>query len=243
MSASFLYFKKLMLQLFGITKSQFTQMTREQLEQARMKNILQIGISTIQIMAIDLSNVDDALFRERKKAFNVFCAQLYDNLAIRYPDKVQYFNMCFDVSESDLKNIALQCRYAIKLDHKGMANNASTIVSCLGLYLPTITYCGLLTGVEFKFGGIYSDAVIMPPEALEVIDGEVRPHQNEKFLDNVCMQILFEDAAIYRKRLQQLQQLRKVGMFTIESTTQRLIEEMASLIQLTHRISGPTIRV
>jgi hypothetical protein len=102
--------------------------------------------------------------------FNDFCMKLYKQLAEEKHDCVSNIDIHFNVTEENLRKLAIQCKYAIKLDHKGLAHNASTIVSCFGFYLPVFTTCGLCTNNEFlsfelsneKLNNPYSGVAIMP---------------------------------------------------------------------------------
>jgi hypothetical protein len=49
-------------------------------------------------------------------------------------EKELNISIVVNLSESEIRQIGLQCRYGIKLDHTGIADNTSTIVSCLGMY-------------------------------------------------------------------------------------------------------------
>ncbi len=236
MSSSFLYFRDLMQELFNISKKAIHVIVNQQLQ--LFADCDKEVFSKLH-KPVDLALVDAKLFLTGKTGLNTFCQQVYHELAKSYPEKVKSFEMHCNVPEIKLKEISLQCRYAIKLDNKGMANNASTIISCFGWYLPTITYCGLLTAAEFKLGGKYSDIVIMQPEGLVFIGDEVRPRQDDEFLDLVCSQILSEPPEIYRRRLQQLRQLRQAGVFSVERAANALIDEAISpLIQSANAMKG-----
>lgn len=173
-----------------------------------------------------------------KKLLNTFCQSLYQTLKSTVKPKLN-IEFQFNVTEKDLKQIAMDCRYAIKLDHKGMANNASTIASCLGMYLPTFTTTGLVTGDSFrdpikhsskkvdneeKFDKKYDLTVIMPRKEYKVDNGEVKPLSDN--VQNIADVIVKEIPKDYENRLIQLRQLYKDKVFDSSNVTHLLVEKI-----------------
>lgn len=95
-----------------------------------------------------------------EESVNDIYKKIYSDLAKRYEFP---FELHVNVSEKELQELSLQCRYGFKIDDKGMANNSSVMVSYLGLYLPVITTIGILTDEKFKTG-IYKDAILFPSD-------------------------------------------------------------------------------
>lgn len=129
----------------------------------------------------------------------------------------------------------MECRYAIKIDDKGMANNSSTIILCLGLYLPTITSVGVLTGDEFRkdihstkiknkksFPDLYQGAIIAPrKEYKEEKKGVVEPIA---FTHKEIIEILNETSEQYRNRLQAICKIREDKVFDVEEAIRKFDE-------------------
>jgi hypothetical protein len=102
----------------------------------------------------------------------------------------RFIEIYFNASEEKIHELAEQCRYAIKLDHKGMADNASTIVSCLGLYLPTFTTGGLMIDDYFNPEGKYGQTVILVQDE-PAFDEREKKKDSTKFLKQIDVSTLF----------------------------------------------------
>ena len=180
--------------------------------------------------------------RKQHEVFNQFCTKFYHELQRDCLERNQHIEVYFDVTEAELRKLAMQCRYAIKLDHKGMANNASTMVSCLGLYLPVITTRGLMTNKEFisqelstpsaTTNAEYGKVVIMPSEEYYVDSGneELRPKNPdiERIYSFLSNEIGDESSTVYRQRLSTLSMLRENKVFDVDEAAGRLIEKVFS---------------
>ena len=81
--------------------------------------------------------------------FNSFCAVFFKALKETFAGTGNNIELHFNVTEEEVRRLAMRCKYAIKLDHKGMANNASAIVSCLGFFLPVFATYGFITDRSF----------------------------------------------------------------------------------------------
>ena len=195
---------------------------------------------------LNLNKVNyDTIFTEHfhgdYDSFNAFAAKLDTALRKQYPERGKNIELHFNVPEDAVRDLAMDCRYAIKLDHKGMANNASTIVSCLGFYLPTFTSVGMVTGNDFRdpsmheVHGIpsgstttphrYQHTVIMPPERYSLEGGsELKPVNPP--IDMIHHIITTETKEEYLVRLQELQQLHEDGVFDSRRVTIRLLNSV-----------------
>ncbi len=202
---------------------------------------LQIAIKTILDRNIELREVKEFVRVERiinnegrHEEFNNFCIKFYEKLAEKYRDRLTNIEFHFNVNEEKIKRLAMRCKYAIKLDHKGMANNASTIASCLGFYLPVISTCGLVTNKEFinfelagrSLNQKYQGAVIMPEEKYYVNEetGEVKPINPT--VESVYTFLKGETEKSYLDRLKILKKLYQDGIFSCEEVTKQLIDKI-----------------
>lgn len=202
---------------------------------------LQVAIKEIIGREIGLKEIKEFVKVEkiinsegRHEEFNNFCIKFYEQLATKHRDKLTNIEFHFNVNEEEIKILAMRCKYAIKLDHKGMANNASTIASCLGFYLPVISTCGLVTNKEFinfELAGRflnqkYQGAVIMPEEEYYVNEktGEVKPINPT--VESVYTFLKGETEKSYLDRLKILQELYKDGTFSCEEVTKQLIDKI-----------------
>jgi len=136
--------------------------------------------------------------------------------------------LCLYLSEDEVRRLSLQCRYAVKLDHKGMANNASAMVSALGCFLPVITTCGLVTDSRFRDGGEYSEVIMTIPLQQSYITDpkfhEVRP--NLPPIDFVFEMISRESVSQYLRRLRVLSKIYKDGIFRCEHYTMEFVRNI-----------------
>lgn len=178
--------------------------------------------------------IEEMIFSHNEEYFNHVFQEFFNTLKNSYPDKFSPIELHFNMPELKLKELAMQCRYAIKFDHKGMANNASTIASCLGVYLPVFTSCGLVTNKEFinfemsnaetpsitpSAEAVYGKSVIMENLGLTIVKKEVRP-QNPP-MNEVAAFILSDTH--YMDRLLVLDKLRNDRVFDCEKVAENLI--------------------
>lgn len=199
---------------------------------------------------IRLDNFASDHFDGDQSKYNLFCQEIYYALQNKHKDKGKNIEIYFDANEQVVRQIGLKCSYAMKLDHKGMANNASTIASCFGLYLPTFTASGLVTGDEFRtkhhtcnpdsrkhLSAKYAEAVIMPAKNYYLAnrnhDGvEIRP--TNLTADQINNHIQREEHEIYSSRLKVLRQLYNEGIFKASFVASQLIENIDRILLGTH---------
>lgn len=218
--------KNIFCRIFKVERSQFSDELHEAL-------ILR-GNENIKGGKNNLQDIEKAIAENKNiKKFNDFCISFYKKLAAEKQDCVTNIEVHFNVEEEKLRELAMQCKYAIKFDNKGMANNASTIVSCLGFYLPTVTTQGLLTSEEFiqseknqeKKPADYSMTLIMlQKEAYSVNNnGElvpVNPSMQE------VIDLIQNDEKNYRSRLEVLERLHKDKVFDCDEACRQLIDNI-----------------
>lgn len=233
--------RKLMARAFDITNGQVTILIKNKLIES--KDMLDIPAD--KKAQINEGLKFDNLFKVfigNKQNLNRFFQLVCVELANKYKEQKGHeppIIFMLNVTDEELKKIALKCKYAIKLDHKGMANNASTIVSCLGLYLPTFTAAGLLTGNEFRdpgkhrirparqsVTGLFGEfglVVFMPPKVYNIVaDEEVQP-------SNFQVQQIYEtimNDTNYEQRMRQIILLHQSRQFDSIQLTQRIIDEL-----------------
>jgi hypothetical protein len=189
-------------------------------------------LSGTNCINVDLSELDgeliEAIFANNKDQYNAFCQDVYQKWCSRDENnKIPVFRLYLNQIEKDIHSLAMKCKYAIKLDHKGMANNASTIVSCLGFYLPTFTSYGMLTGDEFKPDNKYGLTVILGniTNPYSIFDtGEILP--NKVPIKTIYDIIISENIETYKKRLQSLLSLYNDKVFSLESATNSLLQQI-----------------
>ncbi len=110
----------------------------------------------------EANTLGQELFDEMRKSYRTQRKSLRGKGA-RIPN-YEFVEMRFNLSLPQLCDIATRCRFAIKLDEKGVAENSSTIMSNMAMYLPTIAQFGRLTPKEFMRGP-YAGAFIMLPSS------------------------------------------------------------------------------
>ena len=214
------------------------------------KENLNISANSINLINNKMKYDDiPKVFEGNKQNLNRFYQMVCDQLKTEYEASGKHKSHIvfkLNVPDTDLKKFALQCKYAIKLDHKGMATNASTIVSCLGLFLPTFTASGLVTGDEFrdpiehrtpstakpstytspptkKTYGEFKSVVFMPPKIYtKNPKGEVSPKNYTA--DEIY--ILIKQDRAYDSRLQDLSKLQQLGLFDVTNVTKRIVKEL-----------------
>jgi hypothetical protein len=185
------------------------------------------------------------IFVHYSPQFNEACNVLFKQEDMAKKLQENCLEIHFDVSDEDLKSIAMRCRYAIKYDNKGMANNASTIASCLGFYLPTFTYSGLVTGDEFRTlhhvdsekerksskelptTPSFSDTVIMGRKKyeFELKKAEVRPSKDvDKLLGMIIEE--FDDREKYQTRIQAIRKLKEGQVFDVSRVAKKIYEKV-----------------
>lgn len=241
MGASFFYFRDLMTKIFRIKKSEFKKIARQSLSEFEKQGKLIAGLT---VTRLDLVKVNESIFTKGKDGVNEFCDLIYRSIQASLSSSTEMaIELHINLSELKVRELAMRCRYAIKLDHKGMANNASTIASCLGMYLPTFTSCGLVTDDSFRelgthqnegslskkpFPSQYQLTVIMPQKEYYTEKGEVKPKLPDfHFIIDVLMTEM-KDIKHYQKRLFCLLQLYKDGVFQTELVIKRLISGVFS---------------
>jgi hypothetical protein len=235
-------FRKIITKIFGISQGELKKIALNCV--AKMKP----EIKKADLEISDFSTIPTDYFKDDKIGFNQFCQNIYDTIS-HEKDKHLNVELCTNVSEEQLKEIAMKCRYAIKMDHKGMANNASTIVSCLGLFLPTFTSSGLVTGNDFRDPQLhrtqhqksitnpfrlYSATVFMPKKEYhrEIVGAgqrqkiEVWPNN---FTADDLLNILLEDLKspdLYRQRIQTIATLHQNQIFNVASVARVIVDKI-----------------
>lgn len=111
---------------------------------------------------------------------NRLCNELFDELAARDLNRrsigdvgataateLEVRSRCnvevhFNLSPTQLLEYVMLCRYTMKFDNKGFANNASSILSAIaGMSLPTFAQVGMLTASEYRTNCRYKGALIL----------------------------------------------------------------------------------
>ncbi|MDF3047947.1 MAG: hypothetical protein K0R73_1065 [Candidatus Midichloriaceae bacterium] len=101
----------------------------------------------------------------REKITTEFYSQFsYQDSTIKEKNPI---DLHFDVDGEKLDELAKTCKYYVKLEKKGFANNSSSIINALCRYLIVFSYKGELTNDAF-INGKYKDAMVL----LEKKDGE-----------------------------------------------------------------------
>jgi hypothetical protein len=154
---------------------------------------------------------------DRNKSFQA----LYDDLIKRGVPKQANIELALDVSDEKVLEYSRSCRYALKLDVKGFAENASSMISTMiGMCLPTIAQRGIVTPA---FVSDYAKALCLLDSGLVLHNSEVLP---AKVAINAILDIVQESDEDYRERIQAIQVLRGKKQFTIENTAAILREKV-----------------
>lgn len=236
---SIFYLCHILTSVYGVSKNNVKKEMKAVLSQS-------LELTTLppksNVSNIDLSKYEE-IFGGNKVQFNTFCRKVFHAIKNKYDlhdDKRIEFH--FNLPESEVQQLTLKCRWAIKLDHKGMASNASSIVSCLGCYLPTFTTIGLVTDDYFipeksffsgplrwwPTPGQYSKTVIMPEEKYQLVDEkgrkEIQPGEIKlELIINIMQQ---ESKDVYKDRLNQLRTLKKSGFYSVSTVADKIIENV-----------------
>ena len=146
---------------------------------------------------------------------DVLCKQL-----IKYYEKLVAGNLPtlpiefhFEVGKESLDSLSRQCKYAIKLEDKGFANNSSSIINVISRGLITFTNPEKMTSDDFKSGGSYEGAVIFVDLKEQVVsifktiasrEGEPNQDTNRKTLTQLRHSIdeLFSPARVSNNHLE-----------------------------------------
>jgi hypothetical protein len=153
--------------------------------------------------------------------YNKSFQQLYDDLIEARVAKKAQVVLLFNASETDLVTYSQKCRYVLKLDVKGFAENASSMISTMiGLYLPIIAQRGLVTPT---FVQRYAPALHLLKGELRLNGREIVP---EKADMNEVLSIIEESDEQYLKRLKAIHRIRATKQFDIETTTAILLRKV-----------------
>jgi hypothetical protein len=173
----------------------------------------------------DALAVSDISFAERFSACNKSIDRnksfqdLYNDLVAAGVTKKANVELALNVSEADLWQYAEHCRYALKLDVKGFAENASSMISTMiGLCLPTIAQRGIVTPAKVDD---YEQALCLLDSGQRVYKGEVMP---AKVAVDTILDIVNESDEKYLKRIKMILVLRAKRQFDIENTAYVLME-------------------
>ena len=153
--------------------------------------------------------------------YNVSFQQLYNDLVSAGVTKKAQVELVLDVSEDDLVKYSQRCRYALKLDVKGFAENASSMISTMiGLCLPVIAQPGLVTP---DFAKSYAPALHLLDTQLSLRGTEVVPPKTDPAS---LLPIIEESDEQYLQRIRAIQALRSKKQFDIETTTNILLDKL-----------------
>lgn len=234
MESGILLFRDMLVNMFDLSKNNINKNLISIYNEN--KNHYNLSADKLNLSISDVA-VLTKVFQDNKENLNKFLQLVFNTFKLKYPQNGQFFNIYLNINEVQIHEIAMKCKYAIKLDHKGMANNASTIVSCLGLFLPTFTASSLVTGNEFqspihhqsfnslhaKDKGKYALTVIMPKKIYVNDNGEVKP---KNFEISDIISIIDNDQHMYLERLKQLIELYASKLFDSMNVTKQLCEKL-----------------
>jgi hypothetical protein len=168
---------------------------------------------------------------DRNKSFQT----LYDDLITAGVTKQANIELALNVSEENLLWYIQRCRYALKLDVKGFAENASSMISTMiGMCLPTIAQRGLVTP---GFVADYEPALCLLAGGLRLHNSEVVPAS--VFINDI-LSVMQESDEKYQERLQAIKVLRGKKQFSIENTTQILMRNAFSPLLAEQAASAQT---
>ncbi|MBA8667710.1 hypothetical protein H1Q59_07390 [Holosporaceae bacterium 'Namur'] len=271
--SSFVLFKgSIIRKIFGIKDKIFNIIAKEVSEDIAEEKKHIEGNEKEQVLdfnayGITYDNIIPEFFKNDYVKTNEFCQRLFDGLVNEiYPkssvlrerlnckQKARNIEIYLNISEIEVKKKGMRCKYAMKLDHKGMADNASTIVSCLGLYLPTFTASGVVTGNEFRaqehrvkkssdevFPNKYQNAVIMPQKEYLAKKNKFTEIVPKNFLiEKVYEKINEETTETYIERLRTIRELYDEKVFNIDNMVQRLIKEILLPLNQPVEYQSPT---
>jgi hypothetical protein len=177
------------------------------------------------IFDADSLAASDVSFAERFSACNKSAdrnhsfQELYNDLVAAGVTKKANIELALNVAEGDLLQYAERCRYALKLDVKGFAENASSMISTMiGLCLPTIAQRGIVTPTRVDD---YAQALCLLESGFQLDKGEVMP---AKVAVDTILDIINESDEKYLKRIKTIFVLREKRQFDIENTAYVLIK-------------------
>lgn len=236
--------KNIFQKIFGLDAEEFYKQLSQALQNSQITEELLRPKEARQ-----LSKVQNLITSEGiHEKFNSFCMGFYEKLANLHPECVTNIDIHFNVAEEELRELAMDCKYAIKLDHKGLAHNASTIVSCFGFYLPVFTTCGLCTNQEFlsfelsgqKIENTYAGVAIMlhPEFSTDNDFFEVRPKNPspEQILNFLLEEQKHPER--YMERLQTLHKLYQDKLYHCDNVTKLLLQECFIPLSLSKQYSS-----
>lgn len=136
--------------------------------------------------------------------------------------KVLPVDFYFDIDIQQLDKLAQECKFCLKIEEKGFANNSSSIINALHRLLIVFTNQGELTSADFLKDGKYAKAIILVDkndkslmingiiEEMANIENDSSEFENRISAIKSCIENLFSDKKvandhleIYQKLLQQ----------------------------------------
>jgi hypothetical protein len=164
---------------------------------------------------------------DRNKNFQ----DLYNDLVAAGVAKQANIELVLNVPEADLLQYAERCRYALKLDVKGFAENASSMISTMmGLCLPTIAQRGIVTPATVD---AYRHALCLLDGGLLLDQGEVMP---TRVAAETILAVVSESDEKYLERIQAINALRGKRQFDIKNTAYILMRDV--FLPLGMRMTG-----
>ena len=146
---------------------------------------------------------------------------LYDDLIRENVTKKNNIELALDVADEQLLPYIMSCRYALKLDVKGFAENASSMISTIvGMCLPTIAQRGLVTPTSVDD---FSHALCLIDGKPVLYNSEVCPAKID--VKNI-LNIIQESDEVYLQRIQSIIALRKSKRFDVRNTASILMQEV-----------------
>lgn len=235
---SFMMFRQIIQNIFYNSKEGLTSNLKKDL-----LNICKTIDSRINLgnKKVDAAKLKEKFFEDCNEKFNEFCQKVYNKFSEQYPLAVKNLEIYFNLKIEDIHNIVMRCRYALKLDHKGMANNASTIVSCFGFYLPTFTSIGMLTGNDFKTKHANQEEKTWSEKYKHSIIASVKQYDSNQLnashpevipskmsIDEIVDIIHNETDETYRDRITTLRQMKRDEIFEIKNVASKIVETVFS---------------
>ncbi len=148
---------------------------------------------------------------------------LYDELVTAQITKKAQVELAFNISEDELVRFSQCCRYALKLDLKGFAENASSMIAAMtGLFLPVVAQKGL---VSPSCSEDYYPALQLINSRLILGSSDVVP---EKINVEILLSIFMEPEREYLARIQAIEKLRAQKQFDLQEMTEVLIQKINS---------------
>lgn len=128
----------------------------------------------------------------------------------------------FNVSPEELDELSERCKYCVKLETKGFANNSSSIINALHRKHIVFTNRGTLTAEEFIIGQYKDALVLLPYEAMPAKDGTIQQNYVDYILDEIARREL--DANLNMTTVNQVEQV-ICKLFNIELICCSLLNE------------------